>query len=395
VFVTGLTVFALASLLIGVAPAGWWLIAARALQGIGAAIVAPSSLALLTAVFPEGAARSRAVALYAATAGIGASLGLVVGGLAADLISWRAGFFLNVPIGVAMIILAPRFLPETTRTTGRFDVKGATGATLGVGAVVFGIIHAADNGWGSAGTLTATALGVLLLVGLVLTERRAAQPIMPLELFANRRRVGAYLSRLLYLGAMIGFFFFFTTQFLQNVLGFTALQAGLAFLPMTIVNFVVAMLVPRLLNRWGQVPALSLGVGLTLVGMYWLSRVGVDSEYVAGVALPMVLIGAGQGFAFTPMTSIGLVGVRPDQAGAASGLINTFHQLGSALGLGVLVAVSTAAGAATTPPAAALVVRIHVALTAGTVQLGFCLIAVLSLSTPLRFRRPALQTATA
>ena len=131
------------------------------------------------------------------------------------------------------------------------------------------------------------------------------------------------------------------------------------------------------------------------MGMYWLSRVGVDSAYLAGVALPMVLIGAGQGLAFAPMTSIGLVGVRPDQAGAASGLINTFHQLGSALGLGVLVAVSTAAGAATTAPAAALAVKVHVALTAGTVLLGCCLIAVLSLTAPPRFRRPALQTSTA
>ena len=182
VFVVGLAVFSIASLLVGAAPTDWFAIAARALHGVGAAVLAPSSLSLLTASFPEGRERARAIALYGATAGIGASLGLVVGGALADLVSWRAGFLLNVPLGIAMILLAPRFLPETTTRRGRFDATGAVSATLGVGALAFGIIHAADAGWSSPVTLSMLAIGVLLLVGLVLGEARAQQPIMPLRL---------------------------------------------------------------------------------------------------------------------------------------------------------------------------------------------------------------------
>ena len=353
VFVFGLAVFAVASLLVGAAQSGWWLIAARALQGIGAAIVAPSALSLLTASFPEGRERAKAVALYGATAGIGASLGLVIGGALAEWVSWRAGFFLNVPIGAAMIVLAPRFLPETGRSTGRFDLTGAISATFGVGAIVFAIIHSAEAGWASPVTVTALVAGALLVVVLIAGERRATQPIMPLRLFADRQRVGAYLARLLYLGAMIGFFYF-STQFMQGVLGFTAFQAGIAFFPMTVVNFAVALTIPRLTARFGQALPLAIGVALSLLGMVWLSRVQVHSSYWEAVALPMVLIGAGQGLAFAPLTSAGIAGVPAEDAGAASGLVNTFHQLGMALGLGVLVAASANSGRGLSSAAAVL-----------------------------------------
>jgi EmrB/QacA subfamily drug resistance transporter len=339
VFIVGVAVFALASLLVGVAPAGWWLIAARALQGVGAAVVAPSSLSLLTASFPPGPRRAKAVALYGATAGIGASLGLVIGGALADWVSWRAGFFLNVPIGVAMIVLAPRYLPETARRPGRFDLTGAVCATLGVGALVFAVIGSADPSWTSPVTVAVLAAGLVLLAVLVTAERRADQPIMPLRLFGSRARVGAYLARLLYLGAMIGFFYF-STQYLQGVLGFTAFEAGIAFFPMTVVNFAAAMTIPRLTARLGRAVPLAGGVTLTLIGMAWLSRVPVSGSYGDAVALPMVLIGAGQGLAFAPMTTAGIARVRIEDAGAASGMVNTFHQVGMALGLGVLVAAS-------------------------------------------------------
>jgi 2,5-diketo-D-gluconate reductase A len=243
-FEIGLVVFGGASLLIGLAPTGWWMIAARALQGVGAAIVAPTSLALITAYF-EGEARSRAVAWYAATAGIGASLGLLVGGALTDLVSWRAAFLVNVPIAIAMVAGARAVLPETPRLRGSFDVVGALCATLGMGALVLGIIESGSTGWGSAQVLVPIALGVVLLAALVVNESRVAQPIMPLRLFRSRERSGAYGARLLYLGAMIGFFFF-TTQYLQDALGFTPLQAGLGFLPMSLVNFAVALAVPRL-----------------------------------------------------------------------------------------------------------------------------------------------------
>ncbi len=388
VFVFGLAVFALASLLVGLAPAGWWLVTARGVQGIGAAIVAPSSLSLLTATFAEGRARARAVALYGATAGIGASLGLVIGGALADWVSWRAGFFMNVPIGAAMILLAPRFIPESTRSRGRFDLSGAASATLGVGALVYGIIHSAGSGWDSAATVIPILAGVVLVAVLVLAEGRAAEPVMPLRLFASRVRAGAYVARMLYLGAMIGFFFY-STQYLQGVLGFSAFQAGVAFFPMTVVNFAVAMTIPRLTARLGQVVPLTAGVLLTLGGMAWLAQARVTSSYCISVALPMVLIGAGQGLAFAPLTSAGIAGVGASDAGAASGLVNTFHQLGMALGLSMLVAVSASSGHGLTP-AAALTAHVHTALTAGTVLLGACLLAVIGLILPahLDTRRP-------
>ncbi|MFC9770288.1 MULTISPECIES: MFS transporter [unclassified Pseudarthrobacter] len=391
VFVAGLAVFSVASLLIGLAPTAGWAIAGRAIQGVGAAIVAPTSLSLLTASFAEGRERTRAVALYGATAGIGSSLGLVLGGALAHWISWRAGFFVNVPIGAAMIALAPRFIPEAPRIRGRFDIAGALTATLGVGTLVFGIIHTAEASWNSPVTLTAVGTGVGLLLAFVLIERRAAQPIMPLRLFASRSRTGAYLARFLYMGAMIGFFYF-TTQFMQGVLGFDPLQAGLGFLPMTAVNFVVAMAIPRLVHRMpGSVPLLA-GILLTVAGMFWLSQATPGSGYAAGVALPMILLGAGQGLAFAPLTSFGIAGAPASDAGAASGLVNTFHQIGMCLGLGL--AVATAAAVPAGPAPAFLAAQVSAALTAGSILLllGLAIAAALIVPADLAARRQAQRT---
>jgi EmrB/QacA subfamily drug resistance transporter len=377
-FVIGLVLFGVASFLVGIAPFAWWLIAARAVQGVGAAVLAPSSLALLTSSFAEGHERAKAVAAYSAVAGIGASAGLVIGGVLADWISWRAGFFLNVPIGLVMLLTAHRHLTaEAPPQRGRFDLPGALSATLGMTAIVFAVIESTSAGWGAPSVVGALVVGVLLLVALVINEARAAQPIMPLRLFASRVRTGAYLVRLLYLGAMIGFFFF-TTQYLQGVLGFTPLQAGLAFLPMTAVNFAVAVVVTRIVGRFGAGATLIGGVAATLAGMAWLSRIGLDSSYWGAVAAPMVLIGIGQGLAFAPMTSFGLSGVVGSDAGASSGVINTFHQLGSALGLSVVAALGAAA-AASSSPQTALVERVSGALTgsSGLLLLALVLVVVL------------------
>ncbi|SES11540.1 drug resistance transporter, EmrB/QacA subfamily [Pedococcus cremeus] len=380
VFVAGLAVFVTASFLVGVAPTGWWLIAARAVQGVGAAVVAPSALSLLTASFPAGPQRSRAVAWYAATAGIGASLGLLVGGAAAQWVSWRAGFFINVPLGIAMAVLAPRYLPAVERQRGRFDVTGAAAATLAVAALVFGVLESVDRGWASPVVLVALAGSAVLFVVLVLHERRAEQPIMPLHLFADRRRWGAYAARALYLGAMMGFFFF-TTQLMQGVLGFTAFQAGLGFLPMTAVNFAVATAVPRLTARVGDATMLVAGVVLTLAGMAWLAQVDQSSSYATAVALPMVLIGAGQGLAFAPLTSFGIAGAHAADAGAASGLVNTAHQLGTAAGLAVLVAASSSA--------VDLTGRVSTALSWGTGLLVACLVVAVAVIVPAERRSRA------
>jgi EmrB/QacA subfamily drug resistance transporter len=380
-FLIGLAVFSVASLLVGSAPTGEVMVAARALQGVGAAILAPLSLSLLTATFPEGHERNRAVALYAAVAGIGASAGMVLGGVLADLISWRAGFFLNLPIGVVMMVLAVRHLVELPRVRGRFDAIGALTATLGVGSLIFGIISSSEVGWGEPRTIVSLALGVLLLVALVLNERRAAQPIMPLRLFASRRRSGAYAIRFLYLGAMLGFFYF-TTQFLQEVLGWSPLQAGFGFLPMTIVNFVVAMSVPRLLDRMPSIVVLGAGVAATFAGMIWLSRVDAADPFLTGVALPMVLIGLGQGLAFAPLTSYALTGISRADAGAASGLLNTAHQLGSSLGLAVLVAVGASATRSGSDAVTVLSQRVEIALTGSAIMLALALVIVLVVALP-------------
>ena len=380
-FQIGLVIFGGASLLIGLAPTGWWMIAARALQGIGAAIVAPTSLALITAYF-EGEARSRAVAWYAATAGIGASLGLLVGGALTDLVSWRAAFLVNVPIALAMVVGARVVLTETPRLRGSFDVVGALCATLGMGALVFGIIESGETGWGSARVVGSILLGSVLLATLVVNESRVAQPIMPLRLFRSRERSGAYAARLLYLGAMIGFFFF-TTQYLQDELGFTPLQAGLGFLPMSLVNFAVALAIPRLGARIPNGVLLAGGTAVTLVGMAWLSRAGLADAYLTSVALPMVLVGAGQGLAFGPLTNAGIAGVAPADAGAASGLVNTAHQLGMALGLAVLSAVALGAGTGAGGPVA-VAEHVRAALTGSTVLLALALLVVLLVIVPAR-----------
>ncbi|WP_336714146.1 MFS transporter [Arthrobacter sp. USHLN218] len=228
VFVAGLGLFGLASLLVGTAQSETWIIAARAFQGIGAAIVAPSSLSLITATFPAGPARTRAVAAYGTTAGIGASLGLVVGGALAYLVSWRPGFFINVPIAIGMIVLALRFFPEMPVIRGRFDLAGAITSTIGMGALVYGIVNGGDHSWLSTGrwcrsssvpwcrgAVVPWCRGAVVLAVFVLNEWRARQPIMPLRLFASRARSGAAVARLLFAGT--GIAFFFTTQFLQGV----------------------------------------------------------------------------------------------------------------------------------------------------------------------------------
>jgi EmrB/QacA subfamily drug resistance transporter len=380
VFIAGLGVFITASFLVGVAPTGWWLITARGIQGVGAAIVAPSALSLLTASFPAGHQRNRAVAWYAATAGIGASLGLLVGGAAAQWVSWRAGFFINVPLGIAMAVLAPSYLPVVDRQRGRFDALGAVAATLAVGTLVFGMLESVDRGWTSPAVLGALVASAALFVALVLHERRAEQPIMPLHLFVDRRRWGAYAARALYVGAMMGFFFF-TTQLMQEVLGFTAFQAGLGFLPMTVVNFAVATAVPKLTARFGDGLVLVVGVALTLTGMAWLAQVDQTSAYLTGVALPMVLIGAGQGLAFAPLTSFGIAGAQAADAGAASGLVNTAHQLGIATGLAVLVAASASA--------ADLALRVSTALTWGSGLLLGALVVAVAVIVPADRKRHA------
>jgi MFS family permease len=375
--IAGLAIFAAASVAIGLARSPQTMIAARAIQGLGAAILAPSTLALLQTTFTDGVERMKAVAWYSAVAGVAASVGLVMGGVLTEWLSWRVGFFVNLPIGVLMIAAACRHIAESPRRPGQFDAAGAVSSTLGMGALVYGFIRSASAGWGDAVTLGAIAGGLALLAAFIANEARAAQPVMPLRLFASRERVAAYLARMLFLAAMIGFFFF-TTQYLQVIAHFSPSATGLAFLPMTLVNFAVAMAVPRLGRSYGGARVMAMGLAVGVAGMAWLSRVSVDSAYLTGVALPMVLIGAGQGMALSQLTASGISGVAPQDAGAASGVVNVAHQLGNSLGLAVLVAIA-AVGAGRLQGAALLAHRVTAALTTATGLLALAFLLVWAL----------------
>jgi EmrB/QacA subfamily drug resistance transporter len=398
--VAGIALFTAASLAGGLAPSAAWLLGARAVQGVGAAIAAPSTLALLKTTFREGHARTRAIAYYSAVAGGGGSVGLVLGGMLTDWISWRWGLFINVPIGLAIILLAPRFLPETERRSGRFDLAGAVTSTLGMTAVVYGFVRAASDGWGDRFTVASFISGALLLAAFGLTERRAEQPITPLHLFASRQRSGAYGARVLVTGAMFSTFFFLT-QFLQGVGGYSALEAGLSFLPMTAVMFATGRMVPRLTPRFGSSALLTGGLMIAVTGLAWLSRVSEGMHYFPGIAVPLALLGIGIGLAFTPLTAAGIAGVAEGDAGAASGLLNVAQQLGGSLGLGILITVFASAtrSAAAHPLAGAsahaeasheLAHAVSTSLTGSAILLALALAVVLVV-----MRRPATATAPA
>ncbi|NLH83511.1 MAG: MFS transporter [Phyllobacteriaceae bacterium] len=367
-FLVGLTIFTTASVVIAVAPSAAVMLAARAAQGFGSAVLAPSTLALIQTNFQAGAERTRAVALYGAVAGIAASVGLVVGGVLADLVSWRAGFLINLPIGLALILATPRFIAETERHQGRFDLAGAITSTVGMTALVYAIVRSASSGWADGTTAATAVAGLALLAVFVTVERRAAQPIMPLALFAHPVRSAAYAARVFFLGGMIGFWFFISL-FLQDVAHWSPFATGLAFLPTTLVNFASAMAVPKLTRRFGNGRLLASGLAIGVVGLGWLSRIDAGASYAFAIAVPMILIGFGQGLVLGPLTAAGIVDVDARNAGAASGLVNVSHQIGSALGLSVLVAVA-GIGSGSLEGTALLAHRVSTALTAATLLLA-------------------------
>jgi EmrB/QacA subfamily drug resistance transporter len=343
VFVAGIALFTLASMMGGLAQSASWLLTARAVQGVGAAIAAPSTLALLQISFEEGPARARAVGAYSAVAGGGGSVGLLLGGMLTTWISWRWGLFINVPIGIVLVLLAPRYLPETERRPGRFDIAGAVTSTVGMTLLVYAFVSAASRGWGAPTTVASFVLSVALLATFVVNEKRAEQPITPLKLFASRQRSGAYVARMLIVSGMFAMFFFMT-QFFQGVLGYSPLESGLAFLPVTAVMFAVVRVVPRFVRRVGTGRLLAGGVLVALVGMVWLSRLSPTTPFFPQIMVPMALLGTGIGAALVPLTTAGIAGVDADDAGAASGLVNVAQQLGGSLGLGILITVFAAAG---------------------------------------------------
>ncbi len=338
-FLAGITIFTLASLAGGFAGTGTELVGARVIQGIGAALAAPASLSLLTTMFPEGRERTRALGLYTAVSVGGVSFGLVVGGILTEIASWRWVMLVNVPLGALVAVLAWMAVPHTPRRHGRFDLSGAVTSTVGVSGLVYGFVHAASAGWGSPVTLVSVVGGIALLIAFVSIERQAEEPITPLSLFANRTRSGALLARMFLIAGAMGAFFFLT-QYLQDVLGFTPIQAGLAFLPMTAGVFVASQASSRVLvEQLGNRIVMITGAVISLLSLIWLTRLDNASGY-GDVVVALVLLGLGNGLAFVPLTSSALHDVQPHEAGAASGLVNVAQQIGSALGLAGLVTVS-------------------------------------------------------
>lgn len=339
-FLIGLVVFTVASLLNGLATEAWQLIAFRALQGLGAALVSPAALSIVTSTFAEGKDRSRALAAWAAIAVGGAAVGLLLGGMLTEWLSWEWNFFINVPVGIVTFLLAMRYVPESKASEKLgFDLGGAVTVTAGLMLIVYGIVGTTEDGWLAPKTLGLLAAGVVLLAIFVAIELRVRYPLVRLGIFRSRAITGANLGMLVVAGGMFGVFFF-ASLYLQNILGFTPIQAGLAFLPLTagiiIASGLAQQLVGRIDVRWVAIPGMLLaGVGLLL-----LTSISVDGTYLVNVLPGILVLSIGLGLTFVPMTLIATTGVQQDDAGLASGLFNSSQQIGGALGLAILATLS-------------------------------------------------------
>ncbi|MEW1695799.1 MFS transporter [Streptomyces sp. NPDC093249] len=338
VFVFGVLLFGLASLLGGFSQTSWQLLAARAVQGVGGAIASPTALSLITTTFEEGPERNRAFGVFAGVSAAGSAIGLLAGGVLVEWLDWRWVFFVNVPIALLIAFLTPRHVKESERRPGNFDLAGAFTSTLGMVSLVYGFIRAAQEGWSDPYTIGSFAAAIVLLASFVLVERRSRQPITPLHMFADRNRAGTY-GIMLCLSASIFGMFFFLTLFVQTVLGFSPLRAGLAFLPVSAMIAVLAGITSQLLPRFGPKPFMVVGSVFLAAGLSWLTQTDVHSTYLGSILGPMLVLSVGMGMMFVSLTLTALSGVAPKEAGAGSGLLNTMQQVGGSLGLSILVTV--------------------------------------------------------
>jgi EmrB/QacA subfamily drug resistance transporter len=340
IFIAGLLLFSLASLVGGFATSQAWLLAARAIQGAGGAMIAPTALALIMTNFPEGPPRNRAMGVYAAMSGGGAAIGLIAGGLLTTYLSWRWVLFVNAPIGIMVSALAPYVLRESPRRTGRFDLAGAITGTAGVALLVYGLSNASTDQsgvshWGDTKVVASLAAAAVLLVSFVFIEWRSRHALLPLRLLADRNRSGAYTMMLFLATAMFGFFFFLTI-FVQEVLGYSALKSGVAYLPFAAVIVVMSGIVSQVISRIGARPFMVAGAAVTTGGFYWFSHISEGSTYVNGLLGPMLVTSVGFGMLFVPLSLVALNRVRGEDSGIASSLLNTGQQVGGAIGLAAL-----------------------------------------------------------
>jgi len=353
VFIGSLAVFALASMLGGLSSGPAMLVAGRVLQGAAAAFAQATALSLIVSTFPVGAARNRAVGVFGAMEGLGAAAGLLLGGVLVGSLDWRWVFFVNVPVAAVVAALAPRFIPVVARQSARFDLRGAASATVGLGLLVFGLSRAAEHGWADITTFGPIAIGVLGLLVFVRIEARGAQPLMPLWVFADRNRGGAYLVQAL-LGAALFGMFFLSTLYLQNVLGYGPLKAGAAFVPVAVALIAAAAAVSQIVARIGVRPLVAAGTATAALGMFLLGNLNADSTYLGGVLPALIILSAGLGITFVPATLAAVSGVSEKHSGLVSGVSTTAIQIGGAIGLAVLATIAAtttrnqAAGTATT-----------------------------------------------
>jgi MFS family permease len=341
VLLSGLVLFGIASLLVALSPDQTFLIAMRAVQGIGGALLAPATLALLMDNY-TGKMLTRAIAYYGATAGIGASLGLIIGGLITSYSSWRNGFYLDVIVTLILLWLSLRHVHSTKqdRTSASIDWWGTLTSIIGFSSLVYSIN-------GTAFRKSAIVITIIALTSFVLIENKAKDPIMPLVIFKDNQRASALIARFFMLGASMSYFFLMP-QALQKVFGITPLMAAIYFLPLTVVQFIVSLFVARLTFKTSNTAVMIGGALVDTFGLALGAYLGIGQGYLIGVALPMIFIGIGQGLIMSPLTVAGVANIQDEIAGAASGAVNTVHQIGGAVGLAIV----SAASASITDPSA-------------------------------------------
>jgi EmrB/QacA subfamily drug resistance transporter len=352
IFIFGILLFSVASLVGGFATNQAWLLAARVVQGMGGAFAAPTALSLVAVTFPEGRARNRAMGVYAAMSVAGGAVGLIAGGLLTNYASWRWVLFVNVPIGIAVALAAPRVLGESARQRGRFDLPGAITATGGLAALVYGLSSAATsvNGvshWGDTKVVVSLVAAVVLLVSFAVIEWRSEHPLLPIRVLRSRDRSGSYLIMLCVGTAMFGMFFFLTL-FVQQVWGYSPLKSGFAYLPMVATIMVASAAASQLVPRLGARPLMLAGSVIATGGMFWLSRINEHSTYVGGLLGPMMVTAFGMGMLFVPISLVSLSRVADADSGVASSLLNTGQQVGGSIGLAVLGTVAWSAVSSST-----------------------------------------------
>ncbi|MEV4915820.1 MFS transporter [Streptomyces tirandamycinicus] len=375
-FLVGLGVFTVASLAGGLAQEGWQLLAARAGQGLGAAVLAPSTLTLLTSAVPEGPARARAIATWTAVGAGGGAAGGLVGGVLTEALSWRWTLLVNVPIGAAVVVLGAWWLAESRAgERRRLDLPGAVLVTAGLATLAYGIVQTERDGWTDPATLLPLGAGLALLGAFVAVEARTAAPLMPLKLF-RMRAVAAANAAMFTCGAAMFCMWYFMTLYAQNVLHYSPLAAGLALMPSSLAVVLGAKVAPRLMRVSGARRVAVLGVLVSAAGFGWQSTMDAHGSYVTGIMLPGIVMMAGAGLAGTPLASLATSGAAPGDAGLVSGLVNTSRVMGGALGLSVLATVAAARTGGSMAPEA-LTAGYALAFRTGTAILFGCVLMML------------------